>query len=214
MSVGTGFGNPPHNARQGPLSGEAGCDNTSSIHVNRRSAETKGRELRSCAFVPLWISFSRAFCKIRSRAWAECSCKITPSKGICTWLAMGFPLGARVPPAYLSRRCSSVSRRDPPCEANRHDPARSLARTPAQRPGFKRRLESLHYPFSGCSSTHHGRLRGHPRGGCLPWPNRLTPLPRRVPDVRGLLPEVTDEVGWRGLPPLCETAVRPGGKAL
>ena len=22
---------------------------------------------------------------------AECSCKITPSKGICTWLAMGFP---------------------------------------------------------------------------------------------------------------------------
>ena len=26
---------------------------------------------------------------------AECSCKITPSKGICTWLAMGFPLGAR-----------------------------------------------------------------------------------------------------------------------
>ena len=25
---------------------------------------------------------------------AECSCKITPSKGICTWLAMGFPLGA------------------------------------------------------------------------------------------------------------------------
>ncbi len=26
---------------------------------------------------------------------AECSCKITPSKRICTWLAMGFPLGAR-----------------------------------------------------------------------------------------------------------------------
>ena len=26
---------------------------------------------------------------------AECSCKITPWKGICTWLAMGFPLGAR-----------------------------------------------------------------------------------------------------------------------
>ncbi len=22
---------------------------------------------------------------------AECSCKITPWKGICTWLAMGFP---------------------------------------------------------------------------------------------------------------------------
>ena len=22
---------------------------------------------------------------------AECSCKITPSTGICTWLAMGFP---------------------------------------------------------------------------------------------------------------------------
>ena len=27
---------------------------------------------------------------------AECSCKITPSKGICTWLAMGFRQGQQL----------------------------------------------------------------------------------------------------------------------
>ena len=33
---------------------------------------------------------------------AECSCKITPSKGICTWLAMGFP-GTTTLPGNKSR---------------------------------------------------------------------------------------------------------------
>ena len=45
---------------------------------------------------------------------AECSCKITPSKGICTWLAMGFPLGARasrphpVPLAAVEHQCDAA----------------------------------------------------------------------------------------------------------
>ena len=45
---------------------------------------------------------------------AECSCKITPSKGICTWLAMGFPLGARasrphaVPLADAELQCDAA----------------------------------------------------------------------------------------------------------
>ena len=44
-----------------------------------------------------WMQHYEPFAKfgVGHEMGAECSCKITPSKGICTWLAMGFPLGAR-----------------------------------------------------------------------------------------------------------------------
>ena len=43
----------------------------------------------SCFFVSAIEPFAKF--GVGHEMGAECSCKITPSKGICTWLAMGFP---------------------------------------------------------------------------------------------------------------------------
>jgi hypothetical protein len=43
---------------------------------------------------------------------AECSCKITPSKGICTWLAMGFP-GTTTLPDNKSRFLANFAKGSP-----------------------------------------------------------------------------------------------------
>ena len=45
---------------------------------------------------------------------AECSCKITPSKGICTWLAMGFP-GTTTLPDNKSRFLANFAKGSMDC---------------------------------------------------------------------------------------------------
>ncbi len=54
---------------------------------------------------------------------AECSCKITPSKGICTWLAMGFP-GTTTLPDNKSRFLANFAKGSRVSESKRCSPVK------------------------------------------------------------------------------------------
>ena len=114
---------------------------------------------------------------------AECSCKITPSKGICTWLAMGFP-GTTTLPDNKSRFLTNFAKGSPSMEyilaPFKPDPDfHSAHRAAAMR--FHRRLAPLLLP--ALPST---RRQPGPRPGRLSRP-RLLHSPQRValPGSRG-----------------------------
>ena len=92
---------------------------------------------------------------------AECSCKITPSKGICTWLAMGFP-GTTTLPDNKSRFLTNFakgSKASIPATASRPSSQRMKVPTQDELTSLLHTKSKARHPDGSSETGTPGRIR-------------------------------------------------------